>query len=264
MEPIINVLDVKKTFKLSAKQRKVNNTKDKFKVAVNNLSFKAFPGEVYGLLGSNGAGKTTTLRMISTLINPDEGKILVNGIDTLENPIEVRRQIGFLTSELKLEEFFTPDFLYNFYSDLHKIEENVREERKKELFEKFEITSFAHIKVGELSTGMRQKASLAISLVHNPEIIIFDEPTNGLDVLTAKIVTDYLIELKNMNKTIILSTHIFSLVEKVCDRVGIIVDGKVVLEDTLKNATKEKSLEDVFFDCYFQNTEVLAWEILLQ
>lgn len=258
MEPIINVLDVKKTFKLSAKQRKVNNTKDKFKVAVNNLSFKAFPGEVYGLLGSNGAGKTTTLRMISTLINPDEGKILVNGIDTLENPIEVRRQIGFLTSELKLEEFFTPDFLYNFYSDLHKIEENVREERKKELFEKFEITSFAHIKVGELSTGMRQKASLAISLVHNPEIIIFDEPTNGLDVLTAKIVTDYLIELKNMNKTIILSTHIFSLVEKVCDRVGIIVDGKVVLEDTLKNATKEKSLEDVFFDCYFQNTEVLA------
>lgn len=258
MEPIINVLDVKKTFKLSAKQRKVNNTKDKFKVAVNNLSFKAFPGEVYGLLGSNGAGKTTTLRMISTLINPDEGKILVNGIDTLENPIEVRRQIGFLTSELKLEEFFTPDFLYNFYSDLHKIEENVREERKKELFEKFEITSFAHIKVGELSTGMRQKASLAISLVHNPEIIIFDEPTNGLDVLTAKIVTDYLIELKNMNKTIILSTHIFSLVEKVCDRVGIIVDGKVVLEDTLKNATKEKSLEDVFFDCYIENTEVLA------
>lgn len=255
MNPIIDVINVKKTFKLSSKQQKANNTKDRYKVAVDGLSFKAYEGEIYGLLGSNGAGKTTTLRMISTLINPDEGKIRINGIDTLEDPIEVRRQIGFLTSELKLEEFFTPDYLYNFYSDLHKIPIDVREERKKELFKKFEITTFAHIKVGELSTGMKQKASLAISLVHNPNIIIFDEPTNGLDVLTAKIVTDYLIELKNDNKTIILSTHIFSLVERVCDRVGIIVDGKIVLEDTLALVTEEKPLEDVFFDCYVKYTE---------
>lgn len=258
MNPIIDVINVKKTFKLSSKQQKVNNTKDKYKIAVDGLSFKAYEGEIYGLLGSNGAGKTTTLRMISTLINPDEGRIRINGIDTLEDPIEVRRQIGFLTSELKLEEFFTPDYLYNFYSDLHKIPIDVREVRKKELFEKFEITTFAHIKVGELSTGMKQKASLAISLVHNPNIIIFDEPTNGLDVLTAKIVTDYLIELKNDNKTIILSTHIFSLVERVCDRVGIIVDGKIVLEDTLALVTKEKPLEDVFFDCYVKYTEEIS------
>lgn len=257
LKPVIQVENVTKTFKLNAKQQKVNNTKDKLKVAVNNLSFNAYEGEIYGLLGSNGAGKTTTLRMIATLINPDIGNITIADFNTVKAPLEVRKRIGFLTSELKLEEFFSPNYLYNFYSDLHKIPEEERELRKKYLFEKFEIESFAHIKVGELSTGMRQKASLAISLVHNPNIIIFDEPTNGLDVLTAKIVTDYLIELKNQGKTIILSTHIFSLVERVCDRVGIIVDGTIVLEGSLADITKEKPLEDVFFDCYVENTEDL-------
>jgi len=260
MNLVIDVINVKKTFKLSAKQQKVNNTKDKLKVAVNGLSFKAYEGEVYGLLGSNGAGKTTTLRMISTLINPDEGRIRIAGFDTLDEPLEIRKIIGFLTSDLKLEEFFTPNYLFDFYSELHKIPEEISKERKKTLFEKFEITSFAHIKVGELSTGMRQKASLAISLVHDPSIIIFDEPTNGLDILTAKIVTDYLIEMKAAGKTIVLSTHIFSLVERVCDRVGIIVDGKLVLEGNLKDITKEKPLEDVFFDLYLENTEVLVWK----
>lgn len=250
MEVSINVSNVKKTFVLSKKQQKADNTTNKLKVAVDKLSFQAHKGEIYGLLGSNGAGKTTTLRMISTLIKPDEGTITVNGIDALKEPLEVRRIIGFLTSELKLEEYFTPDYLFNFYSELHKIPHDIRDKRKKTLFEKFEIMSFAQIKVGELSSGMKQKASLAISLVHDPDIIIFDEPTNGLDVITAKIVTDYLLHLRQKGKTIILSTHIFSLVEKVCDRVGIIVDGKIVLEDKLDVITKDKSMEDVFFECY--------------
>ena len=104
---------------------------------------------------------------------------------------------------------------------------------------------------------MKQKISLVISIVHNPDIIIFDEPTNGLDVITAKTVTDFLIELKNEGKTIILSTHIFSLVEKLCDRVGIIIDGKMVVSDTLENITKDKNLEDAFFDLYFAKGGVL-------
>ena len=118
------------------------------------------------------------------------------------------------------------------------------------MFKKFGIDEFMEVKVADLSTGMKQKVSLVISLVHNPNIIIFDEPTNGLDIITAKTVTDFLIDLKKEGKTVILSTHIFSLVEKLCDRVGIIINGKMALEDTVENMTKEKSLEDVFFELY--------------
>ena len=226
MEEILEVSHLKKTFTLSKKQQKINKTKEKYKVAVNDLSFKAYKGEIYGLLGPNGAGKTTTLRIISTLIKADEGDALVDGVSVKTNPDGVRRKIGFLTSELKLEDFFTPSYLYDFFSNLHEIDPQVAKQRKEYLFAKFGIDEFQEVKIGELSTGMKQKISLVISLVHNPDIIIFDEPTNGLDVITAKTVTDFLLELRKEGKTIILSTHIFSLVEKLCDRVGIIIDGK--------------------------------------
>ncbi len=250
MEKIIDLVNVKKTFILSKKQQKINKTTNKLKVAVDGLSLSVNKGEIYGLVGPNGAGKTTTLRMISTLMKPDEGKIFIGGIDALKEPIEVRRQIGFLTSELKLEDFFTPNYLYDFYSDLHGVDVEVREKRKKLLFEKFEITDFKEVKVGDLSTGMRQKASLAISLAHDPKIIIFDEPTNGLDVLVAKIVTDFLVDLKAQNYTMIISTHIFSLVKRVCDRVGIIVNGKIVLEEEVEKLAKDNDIEEVFFNIY--------------
>lgn len=250
MEEVINAFDLKKTFTLSNKQRKINKTNDKYKVAVDGLSLKAYKGEIYGLLGPNGAGKTTTLRMMSTLISPDSGDITVLGHSVKQDPEEVRKNIAFLTSELKLEEFFTPNYLFDFYSDLHHVSVSEREERKASMFKKFGIDKFAEVKVGELSTGMKQKASIVISLVHNPDVIIFDEPTNGLDVITAKVVTDYLKELKDEGKTIIVSTHIFSLVEKICDRVGIIINGKMVREGKLSDICKEKNLEDTFFDVY--------------
>ena len=250
MEEILIVNNLRKTFKLTAKQRKISKTDDLYKVAVDGLSFKAYKGEIYGLLGPNGAGKTTTLRIISTLIKADSGNVLVDNIDIAKNPDMVRQRIGFLTSELKLEDFFTPNYLYDYFSALHKIEKDVSDQRKNYLFKKFGIDNFKEVKIGDLSTGMKQKVSLVISIVHNPEIIIFDEPTNGLDVITAKSVTDFLIELKKEGKTIILSTHIFSLVEKLCDRVGIIFDGKMVKDDSLTNLTKEKTLEDVFFELY--------------
>lgn len=247
MNPIIEVKDLQKIFKLSKKQQKLNRTTDHQKVAVNDLSFSVNEGEIYGLLGSNGAGKTTTLRMISTLIKPNKGMIRVNGIDALKEPNLVRSSIGFLTSELKLEDFFTPSYLYDFYSDLHEVDVSVREERKKALFETFDILPFSEVKVGELSTGMKQKASLAISLVHDPKIIIFDEPTNGLDVLTAKVVTDYLLNLKEKGYTVIISTHIFSLVEKVCDRFGIIIDGKMFYQQKMEPGL---DVEKIFFNLY--------------
>ena len=247
---VIQVQNLKKTFVLSKKQQKIQATSEPKIVAVNDLSFAVEKGEIFGLLGPNGAGKTTTLRMLSTLIKPDSGDVIVDGSSVTKEPGKVREKIGFLTSELKLEDFFTPNYLFDFFSELYHVPADVRKARKAEIFERFGIDKFAEVKVGNLSTGMKQKVSLVISLVHDPDIIIFDEPTNGLDVLTAKTVTDYLLELRSEGKSIILSTHIFSLVEKLCDRVGIIIDGKMAVCDTLENVRAGKSLEDRFFDIY--------------
>lgn len=250
MEEILKLENLRKTFKISRKQQRINRTSDTVKVAVDNLSFTAYRGEIFGLLGPNGAGKTTTLRMLATLIKPDGGNAYISGHSIISEEAEVRKNIGFLTSELKLEDFFTPNYLFDFFSELYDMEKSVRDARKRELFTKFGIDRFAEVKLANLSTGMKQNVSLVISIVHDPEFIIFDEPTNGLDVLTAKVVTDFLEELKAQGKTIILSTHIFSLVEKLCDRVGIIVDGRLIALDTLENITKENSLENTFFDLY--------------
>ncbi len=250
MEEILRVDNLKKAFKLSRRQQMLEKTSSAIRVAVDGLSFSVNRGEIFGLLGPNGAGKTTTLRMLATLIKPDSGDAFIDGKSVVKEADAVRGKIGFLTSELKLEEFFSPSYLYDFFSELYGVERTVREERKRKLFAKFGIDRFAEIKFGNLSTGMKQKVSLVVSVVHDPDFIIFDEPTNGLDVLTAKVVTDFLEELRAAGKTVILSTHIFSLVEKLCDRVGIIIDGKLVALDTLENITKDSSLEDTFFGLY--------------
>ena len=250
MEEILHAEGLCKTFTLSRKQQKIERTTAKRKTAVDHLTFSAFQGEIFGLLGPNGAGKTTTLRMLSTLIRPDEGDAVLDGCSVVREPEKVRGKIGFLTSELKLEEFFTPNYLFDFFSRLHGVEEPTMRERKEKMFSRFGIDKFAEVKVANLSTGMKQKLSLVISLVHDPEIIIFDEPTNGLDVLTARTVTDYLQELRSEGKTIILSTHIFSLVERLCDRVGIIIDGKMTVCGTLDEVCDGMPLEDKFFELY--------------
>lgn len=252
MKESIIIKDLNKTFILSKKQMRIEKTKNSKKVAVDGISFTTFKGEIFGLLGPNGAGKTTTLRCISTLIKPDSGSITVDGID-VSDEVNVKRKIAFLTNELKLEEQFTPNYLYNYFSKFHNLSEKSIEERKHFLFKKFGIDKFAEVKIGELSTGMKQKVSLVISLVHDPDIIIFDEPTNGLDVITAKAVTDYLLELKEQGKSIIISTHIMNLVEKICDRVAIIIDGKITLCDSVDNILKSypnSDIEEVFFKIY--------------
>ena len=250
MDEILRVEGLCKTFQLSRKQQKIERTDRKKIVAVDNLSFIAYKGEIFGLLGPNGAGKTTTLRMLATLIHPDSGDAILDGYSVVNQPEEVRGKIGFLTSELKLEDFFTPNYLFDFFSQLYGIAPEVMSERKTKLFDRFGINKFAEVKVANLSTGMKQKLSLVISLVHNPDIIIFDEPTNGLDVLTARTVTDYLQELRDEGKTIILSTHIFSLVERLCDRVGIIIDGRMTACGTLEEVCNGLSMEDRFFEMY--------------
>ncbi len=249
-DEIVRAEGLRKTFTLSKKQRQLERTSITRKVAVDGLSFTAQRGEIYGLLGPNGAGKTTTLRMLSTLIKPDAGDAFVCGYSVCKQPHKVRDHIGFMTSELKLEGFFTPSYLFDFFGQMHGVERETLARRKRELFSRFGIDRFAEVKVKDLSTGMLQKVSLVISIVHDPDVVIFDEPTNGLDVLTAKVVTDFLLELKSMGKSILLSTHIFSLVEKLCDRVGIIIDGRMVADGTLDVVCGGMSLEERFFTVY--------------
>ena len=250
MQVILDVQNLTKTFTLSKKQQKIEKTNIKKRIAVNDLSFKAYAGEIYGLLGPNGAGKTTTLRVLATLIKQDAGDAFISGYSVKKEPDKVRAKIGFLTSEQKLDDFFTPNYLFDYFGRLQGLSEDRLKERKKELFGKFGITEFAEVKVANLSSGMKQKTSLVISIIHDPDIIIFDEPTNGLDVLTAQTVIDFLLELRAAGKTIILSTHIFSLVERICDRVGVIINGRMVFEENMEEFTVPNSLEARFFREY--------------
>lgn len=249
-EEVVRAENLRKTFTLSRKQQRLDKTGETHKIAVAGLSFSAYRGEIYGLLGPNGAGKTTTLRILSTLIKPDGGDAFVCGHSVRREAQAVRDSIGFMTSELKLEGFFTPSYLFDFFGALHGVEKTALAKRKHELFERFGIDRFAEVKIKDLSTGMLQKVSLVIAIVHDPAVVIFDEPTNGLDVLTAKVVTDFLLELKRMGKSILLSTHIFSLVEKLCDRVGVIIDGRMVRDGTLEGVCGGMTLEDRFFEIY--------------
>ena len=250
MGDILEVRGLTKTFRLSARQQKLERTRAKVRTAVDDLSFTARQGEIFGLLGPNGAGKTTTLRLLATLIRPDSGDALVDGASVVREPDKVRGRIGFLTGELKLEDCFTPNYLFDFFAGLHGVEPAVRDRRKNELFARFGIDRFAEVKVANLSTGMKQKVSLVVSIVHDPGVIIFDEPTNGLDVLTARVVTDFLEQLRGEGKTVIVSTHIFSLIEKLCDRVGILIDGRMAACGALGQVRGGMSLEDRFFQIY--------------
>ncbi|NLC94397.1 MAG: ATP-binding cassette domain-containing protein [Bacilli bacterium] len=251
------VENITKTYRLSRKQMYIENATNPLKVAANNVSFTVKPGEIFGLLGPNGAGKTTTLRCISTLIKPDSGDAYIDlgneRISVVHEDDKARGKLSFLTSELKLEEHFTPNYLFSFFGQLYGLDEETIAQNKKKLFDTFGINEFAEIKVSQMSTGMKQKTSIAISLVHNPDIIIFDEPTNGLDVLTARTVTDYLKEMRNECKTIVISTHIMSLAAKLCDRIGIIIDGKIRKIGTVQeilDETNTDDLDDAFFEIF--------------
>lgn len=219
-------------------------------VAVNGLSFQCAPGEVYGLLGPNGAGKTTTLRCLSTLIKPTSGNVWIDDCSVLENGQLFRSKIGFLTSDMKLDGYFTPDYMLDWFGRLNKMEDSEIESRKRRLFRDLQMEDFIHKRIDDLSTGMKQKTAVAISLVHDPEVIIFDEPTNGLDVITSKAVTDFLAACAENGKTVIVSTHIMTIAEKLCHRFGILVRGELKEEGTLDEIVRSGeggSLEEVFF-----------------
>ena len=182
---MIQLQNVSKQYNLSKQQQKELQTNAASVYAVNNVSFTCTPGKVYSLLGANGAGKTTTLRMIATILKPTEGNIIVGGENVLNNPEKVRQKIGFLTGSTNLYDRLTPGEIVQYFADLHGMDKTLFEQRKDMLFTQLNIHEFSKKRIAQLSTGMKQKVSIARSMIHDPSIVIFDEPTSGLDVITA-------------------------------------------------------------------------------
>lgn len=215
------------------------------KTAVREVSFSIKDGEIFALLGPNGAGKTTTMRMLSTLLKPTAGSVLINDWDTRKDAKEIKKNIGFLTTEIRLDGQFTPNELAAFYGKLYGLDKRTLEENKRKLFDYFDITQIADRRYETFSTGMKQKTSIAICLIHDPKTIIFDEPTNGLDILTQKQVEDFLLSEKERGKTIVISTHILEVVEALADRVGVIIDGQSVAQGTMEDIIAEAEGKDL-------------------
>jgi len=217
--------------------------------AVNSINFECHEGEVFGLLGANGAGKTTTLRMLSTIIAPTSGSATVLGHDVVTDAEGVRRNLGFYSASTALYPRLTARETIEFFAQINQYPSDRVADRVDYLIERFGITKYADSRVDRLSSGMKQKVSIARTVAHDPRIIIFDEPTVGLDVLNALEVQDSIRQLRTEGKTIIFSTHIMSEAEKLCDRIAIIHGGRILACDTLANlriSTGEHYLEDIF------------------
>ena len=217
--------------------------------AVDNVSFRCEPGRIYGLLGANGAGKTTTLRMLATILEPSDGTALVCGHDVVEEPEEVRANVGFLSTATALYPRLTAQELVEYFGRLNGLDEGTLKRRVDEIFERLDMNGFRDRRCDKLSTGMKQKTSIARTLVHDPAVMIFDEPTLGLDIMTARTITAFIRECRDRGKTVVFSTHIMSEVEKLCDVIGIIHDGKLLTEGTLAELRArydEQNLEEIF------------------
>ena len=217
--------------------------------AVDGISFQCRESEVFGLLGANGAGKTTTLRMMSTIITPTSGSARILDHDIVKDPAGVRRSMGFYSASTALYPRLTARETIEFFARINQYPEDKVQVRVNSLIERFGITEYAGVRVEKLSTGMKQKVSIARTIAHNPRIVIFDEPTIGLDVLNALEVQKAIHELRSDGRTVIFSTHIMSEAEKLCDRIAIIHRGRILACDTLaglREATGLHYLEDIF------------------
>ena len=213
--------------------------------AVDGVSFICRPGEIYGLLGANGAGKTTTLRMLATILAPTEGTALVAGCDITREPQTVRSRVGFLSTATALYGRLSAQEMVEYFGRLHGLDESTLRRRVDELFARLEMNDFRDRRCDKLSTGMKQKVSIARTLVHDPSVMIFDEPTVGLDVIAARAITTFIRECRDHGKTVVFSTHVMSEVEKLCDHIGIIHGGKLLAEGTLAELRARFGLHDL-------------------
>ncbi|MCH7767011.1 MAG: ATP-binding cassette domain-containing protein [Acidobacteria bacterium] len=213
--------------------------------AVDGISFRCQPGQIYGLLGANGAGKTTTLRMLATILQPTDGSARVAGFDITEQPEQVRTKIGFLSTATALYGRLTARELVEYFGRLNGLNGGALRRRTDELFALLGISDFADRRCDKLSTGMKQKVSIARTLVHDPPVMIFDEPTVGLDVMAARTIVGFIRDCRDRGKTVIFSTHVMSEAEKLCDTIGIIHNGKLLAEGTLSELRARSGLDDL-------------------
>lgn len=217
--------------------------------AVQGIDFTCRAGEIFGLLGANGAGKTTTLRMLSTILTPTTGIATIMGHDVISESLQVRRNLGFYSATTALYPRLTARETIEFFARINQYPEEQVAARVEALIERFGITEYANARIDKLSSGMKQKVSIARTVAHDPPLLIFDEPTVGLDVLNALEMQDIIKEFRDRGKTILFSTHIMSEAEKLCDRIAIIHDGYILACGTLeqlRQATDAHYLEDIF------------------
>jgi len=217
--------------------------------AVDGLSFKIRRGEIYGLLGPNGAGKTTTLRMLCGLMTPTRGTAIVGGIDVARQPAAVKRDIGFLTANTGLYQRLSPRELLLYFAELHEMDISDARRRVEYLIEWLGMGDFAETRCGGLSTGQRQRTNIARALIGDPKILIMDEPTLGLDVVSNRIILDFIVRERDAGKTVVLSTHYLDEAETLCDRIGLLYGGKMMREgtlDELRAASGEQRLSSIF------------------
>lgn len=217
--------------------------------AVDHLCFTALPGRVLGLLGPNGAGKTTTLRLLSTVLRPTSGTATVCGLDILSQPAEVRRHIGFLSSTTGLYGRLTPLEIMRYFGSLYSLPEAITAPRIASIFSRFELHPFAHTPCERLSTGLQQKVNLARAILHDPPVLILDEPTAGLDVLATRTVHEFIRESADQGRCVLLSTHLLHQAEDLCDDLVILHQGRLLAAGTLpdlRQATGAERLEEIF------------------
>lgn len=217
--------------------------------AVQDVSFEAHAGEIFGLLGPNGAGKTTTIRVVATVLAPTAGTATVCGFDIRKDPVSVRKNLGLLTSDIGLYDRFSAVENLRYFGNLYGLEGQELEHRINRLIEVLDMKAFANRRAGKFSTGMKQKVAIARSIIHDPKVIIFDEPTSGLDVLASQTVIQYMQNASKEGKAVILSTHDMAHAEKLCDRVAIMHKGKIIVIDTVLHILKKTSasnLEEAF------------------
>src|SRR5947209_2186718 len=201
--------------------------------AVNGISFRCQPGRIYGLLGANGAGKTTTLRMLATIFKPTSGTAQVAGHDILRESSQVRASIGFLSTATALYGRLTAKEMVEYFGRLYGLDEASLRHSVDALFERLEMGAFRDRRCDTLSTGMKQRVSIARTLVHDPCVMIFDEPTAGLDIMAGRTIIGFIRECRERGKTVLFSTHVMSEVEKLCDTIGIIHNGRLMAEGSL-------------------------------
>lgn len=236
---------------VSKKFVKTINKKEKLEfLADDNISITAKEGEVVGILGPNGAGKTTLLRMIAGIMNPDSGEIKIDNKTYKKNAEDIKRKISYLSGNTKLYKDISPYELFKMCSEYYKVDKKDQENIINKLAKRFNLEELLDQRIGNLSTGQLQRVNIARCIIHNPNYYIFDEATSGLDIISSKVILDFIKEEKENNKCIIYSTHYMEEAENICDRVILIHKGKIIKEGTPKNIIKETkttNLRDAFF-----------------